>query len=154
MLRMIANSMFVLCLVFAAVGCSSEKKEAVTKVAFKGKLVDKGQPWSYDASKVKLPKGTSMPPGLNAGGNSAVKLTLSPVQPGVPAINVNINESDGTFVVPEILPGKYKFAITFSANVGTGSDPFGNKFTAENTKIIRDINGGEEIEIDISKPQG
>lgn len=72
----------------------------------------------------------------------------------------NTNPEAGTFTVSGvdgkgIKPGRYKIAI--NARVGfSPSDPdlFDNKFSAEKTQILRDVKAGEDVVIDIDKPQG
>lgn len=135
-------------------GCQSENKDVVTKVSLKGKLVDNGKQWTFDEGKIKFPKGVSMPPGITAGGTSPVQVVFFSDTPGVDAVHCNVNVADGTFTVPAIKPGHYRVAIFLPATSGVGTDPFGNKFTIANTKIVRDIVGGEDLVFDITKPQG
>jgi hypothetical protein len=67
-----------------------------------------------------------------------------------------VDQSNGTFTVPGpegkgIKPGQYKIAIT--ATVG-GPDYFGDKFSEEKTPIVREVKAGEDIVIDLAKPNG
>ena len=117
----------------------------------KGKLLDGKKPFVFDQSKIKLPPGaTALPPG-----SRPLVVLFIPVDGSGPTSAV-VNLETGTFEVPGtdgkgIKPGRYKIAVT--AGVG-GGDYFDNIFTAEKTQIIRDIQPGEEVVIDVSKPQG
>ena len=67
-----------------------------------------------------------------------------------------VNTDTGTFEVsgPDgkgIKPGRYKVAVT--AGVGVG-DYFGDKYAPDKTQVVRDVKPGEEVVIDLSKPQG
>jgi hypothetical protein len=58
-----------------------------------------------------------------------------------------------------IRPGRYKITIIADYSISGGkdkesSDYFGGKFSQEKTQIIREVNGGEEIAIELAKPQG
>ncbi len=59
-------------------------------------------------------------------------------------------------VIPQdvnLVPGTYK--ITIGAGAGMNSpDYFGGKFSQEKTQIKREIKAGEDIVIDVAKPQG
>jgi hypothetical protein len=121
------------------------------RVTVKGKLLDDGKPFVLDKSKLKLPSGaTSLPPGSNP-----LVVSFIPVESGE-TTNANVSADTGTFEAngtdgKGIKPGKYKIAVT--ATVG-GADYFGGKFAPDKTQIIRDVKPGEEIIIDVSKPQG
>ncbi|HEY1186286.1 MAG TPA: hypothetical protein VGE74_01455 [Gemmata sp.] len=135
-------------LVLAFAGCG-EKPDGRTPV--RGKLVDGAKPFALDASKLKLPAGaTALPPG-----SQPLTVVFIPAEGGSNASAV-VNADAGTFEVngPDgkgIKPGKYKVAIT--ATVG-GGDYFGGKFAPEKTQIVREVKPGEEIVIDVSKPNG
>jgi len=135
-------------------GCGEEKKDDGPTVSLKGKLVNKGEPWSYDESKIKLPKGVSMPPGLTAGGTSPVQVIFFTDVAGEQAVNAKVNPTTGEFDVPAIKPGRYKIAVFLSTAMPGPGDPFAKKFTVGNTHIVREVAGGEDLVIDISKPQG
>lgn len=103
----------ILCLLGALLtgcGSSSDGETAVVR----GKLLDKGQPFKLDQSKIPLPKGaTAVPPGTES---SVLRITF--VQMGeteqYPAV---YNPETSTFEVRGpakhgIKPGRYKIIIT------------------------------------------
>ena len=116
-----------------------------------GKLVDGAKPFTLDPAKLKLPPGaTGLPPGARP-----VAVVLIAVEGGE-RFPANVDTDGTTFSVPGpdgkgIKPGRYKIAIT--AGVG-GGDYFGGKYSPEQTPIVRDVNPGEQLVIDVSKPQG
>ncbi len=122
------------------------------RTVVKGRVVENGNPFVPDPAKLKLPKGTSLPPGTNL-----LQVTFIPTTGGdtVPAI---VNPSDGSFTVSGadgkgIKPGVYKIAVT--ANTGPGTpDLLGGKFGLENTPIAREVKPGEEVVIDVAKAKG
>jgi hypothetical protein len=140
------------------VGCGQAGKDAKDgeRTVVRGKLVDNGKPFALDASKVPLPKGThALPPGVT-GALEVVFISTDTKEP----YQATANADAGTFEVTGtdgkgIKSGRYKIAIT--ARLGPSPetpDYFGGKFTPEKTQILRDIKPGDEITIDISKPQG
>ena len=143
MLYAIRAAFFGLAIVIAF-GCGGTP--ATKKVAVKGKLMEGANPFILDTAKLKLPPGTSLPPGTRP-----IQITFIPVEPGESA-PANVDAATGTFTV-NLAPGTYKIAITASAGMGT-SDYFGNKYSSDKTQIRRDVKEGDEITIDITKPQG
>lgn len=141
-----------------AAGCSSgntEEEGPLTVV--KGKLVDNGKPFALDESKVPLPPGaTARPPGVSA---SALQVTLFAAEGGK-SYTATTNANAGTFEVTGsdgkgIPNGRYKITVTGSLGMGSGMpDYFKGKFAEGKTKILRDVKPGEEITIDVSKPEG
>ncbi len=148
---LIASSAFL-------VGCSKGDADAAGKFIVKGKLVENGKPFLFDASKVPLPKGaTGVPPGIEA--SSALQVIFISVD-DKRTFQAKSNPEAGTFEVPGddgkgILPGRYKIAVLgrmgFSPDI---PDYFKGQYTEANTKIVRDIKEGDEVVIDIAKPQG
>ena len=68
-----------------------------------------------------------------------------------------LDATAGTFTASGLKPGRYK--ITLGLNTGMAPpgarDPFGGKFSPDRTQIVRDLTkDGEEIVIDVSKPNG
>jgi hypothetical protein len=60
-------------------------------------------------------------------------------------------EKDGTFVIPEVPPGKYKIGIEqFDPNPQI--DKLNGAFRAGDSKVIRDLDGKTPINIDLAKP--
>jgi hypothetical protein len=66
-----------------------------------------------------------------------------------------VDQETGTFEAT-VPPGKYRICVVHNAGFdATGDiDKLGGKFARKRSPIIRDIAGGEEINIDISKPTG
>lgn len=159
-MRTFTHRLWLLALPLAAVmavGCEKEGP-AAGKTILKGKLVKGGEPYALDQSKVKLPKGgTAMPPGIST--SSVLQVVLISAD-GKDQYTAKTNSDTGTFEVagPDgkgIAPGRYKIAVT--AKVGLSpSDPdlFGGRYAADKTQILRDIKDGEDVVIDVSKPQG
>lgn len=134
-------------------GCQEKKKDEGPRITIHGRIVDKDKPFSMDSYKPKLPPGTSTPPAAGGGGSGAIQLAFYPADNSdVRYARVN---QDMTFDLGDLKPGKYKIVLT-AGNLPPGTpDPFGGKFTQEKSKIVRDLNkDGEDIVIDISKPQG
>jgi hypothetical protein len=133
--------------VFWAVGCGGSDG----RVPVSGRLLDGGRPFRFEASKVKLPPGaTGLPPGT-----SPVQITFIPADGGDSAGAV-VDVTAWTFQVPGpdgkgLRPGKYKVALT--GGVG-GPDYFGGKFAADRTPVVRDVKAGEEVVVDVARPQG
>jgi hypothetical protein len=141
-------------------GCSGGGKDGGGGKPFivKGKLVDNGRPFALDESKVPLPKGGhGVPPGIT--GSSTLQVTFIAAETKE-QFSANANADAGTFEVkgPDgkgIKPGRYRIAVT--AQLGFGPDTpdyFKGMFTQEKTQILRDIKEGEEVVIDVAKPQG
>ena len=61
-------------------------------------------------------------------------------------------EKDGTFVIPEVQPGKYKIGVE-QCDPTPQSDKLNGAFRAGDSKIIRDVDGKTPIEIDLAKPE-
>jgi hypothetical protein len=131
-------------------GCDS--KDA-GRVSARGRLLDKGKPFVFEEKKVKLPPGTSAPPVAEGGGGGGLQVAFISAE-GSDVSYAKLDPAAGTFEVQGLKPGRYKVALTVTNALPGAADPFGGKFTPEKTKIVRDIKGGEDIEIDISKPQG
>ncbi len=52
-----------------------------------------------------------------------------------------------------ILPGKYRIAVR-QWDPYPQNDKLGGKFSEANSRIVREISGGEDINIDVSRPEG
>jgi hypothetical protein len=112
-------------------GCGGQKKVKVT-----GAVVQDGKP---------LPVTTM----------GGAQITLVPeVAPGG-AITTHVGYADeqGKFEILNVPPGKYKVAVTYE-DKGPGSDKFGGKFSQDNTKIRREVDGSKPLTIDVAKPEG
>lgn len=134
-------------LVFLTAGCGDK---ADGRTVIRGKLVEGDKPFVLDVSKLKLPGGaTGLPPG-----SRPLTVAFVPAEGGDQQFAV-VNLEAGTFEVvgdgKGIKPGRYKIAVT--ATVG-GQDYFGGKFAADKTQIVREVKAGEEVVIDVTKPQG
>lgn len=143
----------------ALIGCGGSESGETTIV--KGVLLDNGKPFSLDQSKISLPKGaTGLPPGSE---DSMIRITFIPVG-SADQYPATYHAETGTFEVlgpskKGIKVGKYKIAITGNLSISKGKeggegDYFNGKFTADKTQINREVKAGEEIKIDISKPEG
>jgi len=137
-------------------GCGGGKEADL--VVVKGRLVDKGQPFALDANKVPLPKGAhGTPPGTSGSSALQVIFISGDTKEQFPA---STNADAGTFEVlgyegKGIKPGRYKIAVVGRIGISPDTpDYFKGLFTPEKTQILRDVKAGEEVVIDISKPQG
>src|SRR5262245_11180906 len=141
-----------------ALFCGCPPSEKVFKV--KGKLLKNGQPAQVDIT------GKSLPPGETG----RIKVIFYPVQADNDVIvdqngEVTVGggemagvESDGTFSLSGskgggLKPGKYRIVI-LHLDPSTGKDLLKGAFNEANSKITRDINGDQEIVIDLAKPTG
>jgi len=138
------------------IGCSGSKTEPDPgNLIVKGKLVEGSKPFTLDPSKVPMPKGaTAPPPGM---GNPLQILFFA--GEGTQQYSADVNAEMGTFEVKGdgkgIPPGRYKIAITAKHGFGPDTpDYFRGRYSQENTKIIREIKPGDEIVIDVTKPEG
>jgi hypothetical protein len=120
--------LFVLSLSVLASGC----EPSPTKVT--GKVLRDGKPIPVSATGV-------------------VQVTLIPDVASGTQFTTYIGrcEPDGSFVVLDVKPGKYKIAVEqFDPNPQT--DKLGGAFSATKTTIVREIDGKKPIEIDLAKP--
>ena len=128
------------------VGCGSDGRTVV-----KGKLVEKDKPFTIDLSNAKAgPGGKGVPPGTRP-----LVMAFHPAEGG-DQIGADVDAATGTFEVRGgdgrgLKPGRYKISL---GGPPGAADPFNGKFSREKTQIVRDVNLGEEIVIDVSKPQG
>jgi hypothetical protein len=60
-------------------------------------------------------------------------------------------EKDGTFMIPEVQPGRYKIGVE-QLDPNPQSDKLNGAFRAGDSKIIRDVDGKTPIDIDLAKP--
>jgi len=144
-MRSLLGFSFAFAIVVGALGCGGSEKS--NKVSLKGKLVDGGKDFVLDKSKLKLPAGaTGLPPGARL-----ISISFIPVDGGETA-PATVDDATGAFTV-NLAPGTYK--VTIGAGAGMNSpDYFGGKFSPEKSQIKREIKAGEDIVIDVSKPQG
>jgi hypothetical protein len=131
-------SVFVLT---AAVGCGGgPAPRADASPQEKGKLLKDGAPF--------VPDTKGLPPG-----DPGIRVTFIPAAGGADVPTV-VNTTTGEFVIGAkgegVKPGKYKVAV-HAGPVG-GKDALGDKFTKENTPIVRDVAPGQEVVIDLAKP--
>jgi hypothetical protein len=126
--RRIGFAVISLSLSLLAAGC----QPGSTKVT--GKVVRDGQPIPVSPTGV-------------------IQVTLIPdVAPGTPYTPVIARcEPDGSFVLLEVKPGKYKIAVE-QLDPSPQTDKLGGAFGKEKTPIVRDIDGKKPIEIDLAKP--
>jgi hypothetical protein len=137
-------------LALAVSGCG-DQKGSEPRISVKGKLLESGKPFVFDQSRIKLPPGTSMPPGT--GGEGLIRLSFLPTEGG-DVTYAKVDASLGRFEASIPKPGRYKIALTLGGLPPGTTDPLGATFTPENTRIVRDLKDGDEIVIDIAKPQG
>lgn len=145
-------------------GCGGEDEGELAIAT--GKLLENGKPFVFDKSKLQLPQGATGPPP----GSEGLRILFTPVEgevmkkiEGKEGYLAVFNTETSTFEVKGskgkgIRTGKYKVAITASFSISgkdkDEGDYFGGKFTREKTPIIREVKPGEEIIIDVAKPQG
>jgi len=138
-------------------GCSGGSEESDT-VVVKGTLLDNGNPFVFDESKMKLPEGATAPPPGSSGLRIVFMLIETKEQ-----FQAKYNPEKSTFEVKGakgkgIKPGLYKVAITANyAPTGKSSqnnDYFDSKFSLEKTQIKVEVKAGQDITIDLAKPKG
>lgn len=139
----------LLVLPFALVGCGPSD----VKVVVRGRLLENGQPFTADPSKVKLPKGAALPPGVQP-----LQIMFIPVERGETYIATVTDPASGKFEVTGsdgrgVKPGKYKVSVQINTGPGT-PDALGGKYSPEKTTINREVKEGEELVIDLAKPAG
>jgi hypothetical protein len=69
----------------------------------------------------------------------------------------NVNNQTGEFDVPGprgngIPPGKYTISVEAHDPYPAGKDLLAGKFRPGSSQIVREVNGGEEVVIDLDKP--
>jgi hypothetical protein len=147
-------------------GCGNSDEGEL--VIVRGKLTENGKPFVLDQAKIPIPKGATAPPP----GSEGLRIVFIAMGGKKTSKNIDTDErfpatyhaDTGTFEVPGpkgkgIRPGRYKITIIADYSISGGkdkesSDYFGGKFSQEKTQIIREVNGGEEIAIELAKPQG
>lgn len=135
---------------FALVGCGPK---AEPKALVRGRLLENGQPFTADPARLKLPKGTSLPPGVQP-----LQIMFIPIEAGETYIATVTDPSAGKFELTGsdgkgVKPGKYKVSVQINTGPGT-PDALGGKFSPEKTTITREVKEGEELVIDLAKPTG
>jgi hypothetical protein len=126
--RRFGIALFAFSLSLLAAGCEPSPKKVT------GKILRDGKPIPVSATGV-------------------VQVTLIPdVAPGAQYTTyIGRCEPDGSFLVPDVKPGKYKIAIEqFDPDPQT--DKLGGAYSPTKTTIVRDIDGKKPIEIDLAKP--
>lgn len=86
-------------------------------------------------------------------GRGYLEIVLIPdVPPGTP-FTTKPGEADatGNFEILEVKPGKYKVTAALRDPL-PGDDKFNGEFSAQNTKIIREIDGKTPLVIDLAAP--
>jgi hypothetical protein len=166
LLSRFAFGSFVLPALILLAGCGGSDEGELLIV--KGKLTENGKPFVLDQAKIPIPKGATAPPP----GSEGLRIVFIAMDGKKISKNIDTDErfpatyhaGTSTFEVlgPKgkgIRPGRYKITITADYSIGGGkdkesSDYFGGKFSQEKTQIIREVNSGEEIAIELAKPQG
>jgi hypothetical protein len=112
-------------------GCGGPKNVTVT-----GTVLSNGKPVALS------PTGT-------------LQVTLMPDVPPDSQYTTFVNDCDkeGKFTIENVPPGKYKIGIE-QLDPTPQSDKLNGKFSAANTKIIREIDGKQPLVIDLAKPEG
>jgi hypothetical protein len=127
----VVSTLLVLCMLLP--GCAGARKVKIT-----GKVLNNGQP-------LKITEG-----------KGEVRITLLPVvEPGQP-YDTYMGKAgpDGSFEIDGLLPaGKYKVGIEH-LDPNPQVDQLGGKFAPGRTPIIRDLDGKEPLNVDLSKPTG
>lgn len=130
-----------LCLAVAGCGSGAEKV-----VRVRGNVTDAGRPLDVEGRDI---------------GVGMVKVEFYRIgEDGTQSTDPEgtVADADGNFDVPGpngngIPPGKYRIAVR-QWDPYPQEDKLGGRFDPENSPIIRQITGGEEILIDVSKPEG
>lgn len=142
---MIRLSLVMVLAAFAA-GCGGGGKDPATadgRVKPKGRVVKGGNP--VDINTAGLPPGD---PGLQV-------IFIKPDGVEIPARVTDAKAGAFELVGGDgkgIAPGKYKVAVLVAPSGGT--DQLKGKFDRKNTKIEKDVNGTDEVVIDLDKPTG
>ncbi len=131
----------VLCLVTA--GCGDGGADTVY---VRGKVSDGGRPLEVEGREVGL--GMVLVQFYRIGDDG--QQSTDPEEAAV--------DAEGNFEVPGregsgISPGKYRIVVR-QWDPYPQVDKLGGRFDAQNSQIIREVTGEEEIEIDVSKPEG
>jgi len=126
----------------AAVGCSPGGPPQEPTVLVKGKLTNAGQPLSVPANLAAKKEARPMLNFIRVGDGAQANFSA-------PAIT----EPDGRFEA-RVPKGKYRIAVQ-QTYAGPAEQEFLRKFDPRNSPILREVTGeGQEINIDLSKPQG
>lgn len=141
-----AFGMALISAMFFTLGCGGSGGDS-KKIAVKGKLMSGSEAFVLDQAKLKLPKGTSVPPGARL-----IRVSFVPADGSGETAPATVDDATGTFTA-SLAPGNYKVVIT--AGAGPGSpDYFDGKHSLERTQIRREVKEGEDIVIDVLRPQG
>jgi hypothetical protein len=131
----------LLCVI--TVGCGGSGEEVVRA---RGKVTNAGQPLQVEGRDLGL---------------GMVKIELYPIgDDGQQSTNPEgtVADADGSFEVPGrdgngIPPGKYRIVLR-QWDPYPQVDKLKGRFDEQNSQIVREITGKEEILIDVSKPEG
>lgn len=136
-----------------ATACAGCGDSGGGRAVISGKLLDDGKPFVTDAVKLRLPKGTSLPPGT-----VPLQITFIPEERGEMYITTITDQATGGFRLTGtdgkgVKPGKYKVGIQVNTGPGT-PDALRGKYSAEKTPIQVELKAGEEVVIDLAKVKG
>src|SRR5437016_10324476 len=122
-------ALLVLAVVLSGCSVAGGRKVKVT-----GKVLNNGQP-------LKITEG-----------KGEVRVTLLPVvEPGKPYDTfMGKAGADGSFEIPNVPAGKYKVGVEH-LDPSPQQDQLHGKFSPLNTPIIRDLDGKEPLNVDVSK---
>ncbi len=160
-MRLFPRRILICALGVAAVGlgcgCSGSKDKGI-KV--RGKLLRNGAPAQVDITgKALPPSGEGAAPGRMRvmfypvkADNDVIANDGGEIKEGISGHEAGV-ESDGTFVLIGVPPGKYRVVITH-IDPSTEQDLLKGVFNEANSKITRDVTGDQEIVIDLAKPTG
>ena len=118
-------------------GCGKGGPKPEPTVHVTGKVLYQGKPLPVDAN----------PKQLDATRLSLTFLRINEDKPGI-SKSTHVKQ-DGSFEI-DIPVGKYRIAVTYGPVVN-GPDPVGDKFTEEDSPIVKEINGECNIEIELSQ---
>jgi len=122
----------------ALAGCGAEE----SGVEVRGRLTQDGKPLVVDPQQREI-------------GIGGVEICFHRIgEDGKPTGQGEMTQADaeGNFDLPDrITPGRYRIAVKHLVG---GSDALLGKFDQHNSPIVRQITGGEEIVIDLAKPEG
>jgi hypothetical protein len=117
-------------LILAAAGCSASLVEAHGKVVRNGKPIALSKTGTIDVIFI---------PVVEAG----KPFTTYPA----------VVETDGSFKVRQLPRGKYRIAV-FVRDPNPQVDKLKSKFSNDKTKIEREVNGKDAIDVDLDKAEG
>lgn len=131
------------------IGCGSSgpKDDGIVRARPKGRILQNGQPVKINTAN--LPPGD---PGLQV---IFVKVGTPDAGAEIPAQVTDASTGTFELVGPDgrgIPEGKYRIAVIL-APFGS-ADQFKGKYNQQNSKIERELKAGQDLEIDLDKPNG